>query len=257
VIRNKYIVAAGFVPTTFGAAVAADVPSDKAPLAPAPVVAAAPFSWTGFYAGMNAGFLSHQGSFTGAMPAVSVWNYAWPSRSTSARGSLFGGQIGYNYQSGSMVFGIEADYGVSSARRTEEVNSGYVWRQRTGLNNFGTVRLRQGYAFDRALIYATSGLAFGSLTEAIQGINGGTPYSWSRGSSLKAGFAVGAGVEYSPINDFSIKAEGLYYDLGRQNHVSTTTSSSVGATSFAAGFVWRIGLNYRFGGNTSPVVAKY
>jgi outer membrane immunogenic protein len=255
VIRNKYMVAAGFVPATFGSAMSADIPSNKAPLAPAPVFMAAPFSWAGFYAGVNAGVVGHQGSFTGAVPAGGSW--AWPSGDTSSRGAFFGGQIGYNFKMGSLVFGVEADFGASTAKSTDINTSGYFWRQRSGLNNFGTARLRLGYAFDRALIYATGGLAFGSVSEAIQAIDSGSPYSWSRGSSVKTGFTVGAGVEYLLSNNFSLKAEGLYYDLGRQDHASTLLGSSVGARSHAVGVIGRIGLNYHFGGNASPIVAKY
>ncbi len=260
---NSYLAATCFVPASFGAAFAADLPSNNPPLAPAPIFTVSPFSWTGFYAGVNAGFIAHQGAFTGVQPTTFWENYSWPSRNSSARGGLFGGQIGYNYQAGAMVLGVEADFGLSTAKRTDTDDvTNYAWRQRTGLNNFGTARLRFGYAFDRALVYATGGLAFGSVTEAIQARNnGGTPYSWSRGSNMKTGFTVGAGLEYALTNNWSIKAEGLYYDLGKINHQSSTTNNSYtygwGARSRSSGVVGRLGLNYRFGGTAAPVVAKY
>lgn len=102
----------------------------------------------------------------------------------------------------------------------------------------GTARLKAGFAQDRFLVYATGGLAFGrvAMRSSMQsndvalvsctrisgsgdcGADGslGSEASWAASNSaVRTGFAVGAGLEYAVSKNFSIKAEGLYYDLGR------------------------------------------
>lgn len=257
---NAYWTVAGAIPATFGGAMAADIPARSAPIPVGPVPMMV--SWSGLYAGVNAGFISHQARFTGALPAAFNNNYAWPSTKTTATGGIFGAQLGYNFQSGQLVYGVEADINFVAANSTAIVQpGGYAWRQRASLDALGTARVRLGYAFDRALIYATGGLAIANVRDAIQAGPPLPAYNWSRGSSWKVGYVVGAGIEYALTNRWSAKLEGLYYDLGRQSHISAATNNGVtygwGARSRSDGFIARIGLNYKFGGGADPVIAKY
>ncbi|WP_114186610.1 outer membrane protein, partial [Microvirga aerophila] len=98
-----------------GAAAAADLPVRAAP--PAPMIAAVPvFTWTGFYVGVNAGYgwqnndnnssiFVPAGTFVTAPAASGTITFA----DDEGEGFVGGGQIGYNYQMGSFVFGVEAD----------------------------------------------------------------------------------------------------------------------------------------------------
>src|SRR5689334_17255399 len=139
-------------------ALAADLPSRAAP--PVAPVYAPVFTWTGLYIGLNAG--------VGWADDTNVYitDTRPPARTTSLSvgsdaGFVGGGQIGYNFQTGAFVFGLEAD--IQYADLTAKANwSGYTWWGNGGNSQyFGTVRARAGYAFDRVLVYVTGGLAYG------------------------------------------------------------------------------------------------
>src|SRR5688572_23407288 len=90
---------------------AADIPM-KAPVA-APVMAPASFNWTGLYVGLHAGYNWGRTSFVDRDGYGTVVGDAWNYRTN---GFLGGGQAGYNFQTGPVVFGVEADLGYLSAK---------------------------------------------------------------------------------------------------------------------------------------------
>jgi outer membrane immunogenic protein len=97
-------------------------------------------------------------------------------------------------QSGSFVYGIEADGGWAGIE--DDIDDVTVdWTS--------TVRGRIGYAFDSVLVYATGGAAIGGVDSDIIG-DGDT----------RLGFAVGGGVEAALTDNISAKVEYQYIDLG-------------------------------------------
>ncbi|WP_243371184.1 outer membrane protein [Microvirga solisilvae] len=199
-----------------GVASAADLPARVAPQAP--IIAAAPiFTWTGFYAGVNAGF-----AFNGSDDDGIVFGTDTIFGDSDDDGSFVGGgQIGYNYQMGSFVLGVEGDLQWADFGSTT-----YVFPTGTVTVDsddwFGTVRARAGVAFDRALIYATGGWAF---------------------TDNRNGWVVGGGLEYAFTNNLSAKVEGLYVNLDEDDFDFAGTNYSTGERDFG---VVRAGLNYRF-----------
>ena len=189
-------------------AVAADLPSRRAP---APIIAAAPlFTWTGFYVGVNAGYGWSNDDFDSVDLADE----------DDDGGFVGGAQVGYNYQIGSFVVGLEgdiqyADFGSEGAFIGTDGATYDLDRS----DWFGTVRARAGVAFDRALIYATGGFAFADDAN---------------------GWTVGGGVEYAFTNNLSLKVEGLYVSLDADNEFDFDFDNDV---DFG---VVRAGLNYRF-----------
>jgi outer membrane immunogenic protein len=220
-------------------------------------------SWAGFYGGINLGVVADHSSQTGFKPAEALGNYCFGggggnagvacnfSNSQTATGVIGGVQIGYNFQNGAWVYGLEADIDLSSARKTVTgpVPAPYAffgnWTAKTGIEALGTARLRLGYAFDRAMLYVTGGLAYAKMANTFQAGTGGSGYSWSD-TGWRAGYAVGGGLEYQLTDKISIKGEGLFYDLGHKDHISTSGSSQFGLTDKMTGVVGRIGLNYLF-----------
>ncbi len=201
-----------------GAASAADLPSRKGPVV-APVYAPV-FTWTGFYVGANAGYgfgNVNAGTFALAR-TVSIGDID---------GFVGGGQIGYNYQIGQIVLGVEADIQGADLK----ASNGFGDRIKT--EYFGTVRGRVGVAFDRFMPYITGGWAYGNVKTSIAGIG-------SSDTSHTGGYAVGAGVEYAFTNNWTAKVEYLYVDLGEKSF--RATGVKVG-TDFS---VVRAGLNYKF-----------
>jgi len=91
-----------------GVASAADL-AVKAPYAPPPAL----WSWTGFYVGINGGYSTGADDYTqsiviGPPPVTTIASFS--SHSINPKGGLFGGQIGFNYQTGPVVWGVEGDW---------------------------------------------------------------------------------------------------------------------------------------------------
>jgi outer membrane immunogenic protein len=248
-----------------GAAEAADLPV-KAP--PAPV--AVPWSWTGFYIGGNLGYSvgvdrTTQGS---AFPDGNVNIEA--SFNEAPHGALAGGQIGYNWQfAPHWVVGAEADWQWSDQHDftcndvCPPVTNGPAipLTQDQRLRDFGTARVRFGYAQDRWLWYATGGFAWGRVDQSYA-INEVTP-SFVFGGSVssshdRTGWTAGLGVETALWAGWSAKLEYLYVDLGSVSdtfNVPDPPGVAVFTTqSNVRDHVIRAGVNYRFG---APDSAAY
>jgi outer membrane immunogenic protein len=267
-----------------GPALAADLsPAYKA----MPMKAVAPVSnWTGLYIGGNVGYGWDSGSTgisgttnnPGLAPGLAAIFAAgsYPAAlSTSAKGVIGGGQIGYNWQMPSQwLIGLEADLqgsGITgSASQTQ--TPAFFDSTSTGVTKsidwFGTVRGRVGFlATPQVLLYGTGGLAYGqtkssfTTTDVTFGcIANATLCANGSSSSVRAGWTAGAGAEAMLGSNWSAKLEYLYVDLGRYSpSISTSTLPAVVFFNTSAQFheqVVRVGLNYHFNW-TGPVVAKY
>jgi outer membrane immunogenic protein len=200
---------------------------------PAPVIAAIPvFTWTGFYVGVNAGY----GWNTHSNDTVFVPGVGFVSNGGSNGGFVGGGQVGYNYQMGMFVLGAETD--IQYADLGHNNNNGLI-RDDNG-NWFGTARVRAGVAFDRALIYATGGFAYGDIGR--HGAYYDPVLGYSGGSSTNTGWTVGGGVEYAFTNNLTAKVEGLYVNLD-SGHNDVLGFGNTHTGEFG---VVRAGLNYKF-----------
>lgn len=216
-----------------GSARAADLPSRK----DAPVYVPPPvFSWTGFYAGLNAG-----GGWNAESGST---NNLWGASNGEVSGVVGGGQIGYNYQlSPLFVVGLETDFqGTSlSSRNNGWLNTG------VSLPWFGTVRGRAGVALldSQLLVYGTGGFAYGEVKNEWAGLN-----------DVRTGWTAGGGVEWAFLPNWSAKVEYLYTDL---NNSDGNSWSALGTTSRHTKFhTVRVGVNYHFNlFSPTPVVARY
>lgn len=228
-------------------AVAADLPRRAAPMAPAPIAAVPVFTWTGFYAGVNAGYAF------GDETDNRRRNPFFRVRDNGDGSGLGGAQIGYNMQFGMFVAGIEADaqaidldavYG--SDIRLRGVARRVRGNDDDGVDAFGTVRGRLGLAFDRALVYATGGLAW--RTDEDNDRRFGRLGNF-RNNDDNIGWTVGGGVEYAFTNNLSAKVEGLYVDFSDDNNGRNRRGlgrvNFTGNDSREFGLV-RAGLNFRF-----------
>jgi len=217
-MRNLKIIGTALLVSALStAAMAADLSSRKVTKAP-PMAAA--YNWTGLYAGLNAG-----GGWTSSN------NFG------TASGFVGGGQVGYNWQAvGSpLVLGVEADFQGTSMKNTQTLGA---LTGETKLPAFGTVRGRVGYAFDRAMVYATGGWAYSDTKLTVSGPGGSA-------SSTKwtSGYTVGGGAEYAFMGPWSAKLEYLYV---HSSSVDTTLAGVAVSTGDYHYNVVRAGLNYRF-----------
>ncbi len=173
----------------------------KAP-PPVPVV---PWTWQGFYIGINGGAVWHRATVN-AQDAALVQNFA--SGKISATGAAFGGHAGFNWQAGNVVFGIEGDGSWVDANGSGIVGSAGRWT--TKLSWLATVRGRLGLTFSPTMVYVTGGFAAGGVTNNVPLLFGG----YQTNHETRTGWTVGGGVEHMLTPRWLIRAEALYVDLG-------------------------------------------
>ncbi len=196
-----------------GAAAAADLPV-KMPSQPAPP-AFLPFTWTGAYAGVNGGF-------------------GWTtSGGIDASGGFGGGQIGYNIQTGNLVFGIEGDIAGGDIGVTVQ---GVPFTSAFTADTLASLKGRAGLAYNSWLFYGTLGAGFAH--EKVSGNIGGVPFSSSQWAS---GWTAGAGVEWAITPNWSTKLEYQHWGLGTSpNSFGTVPNGKVDIDTL------KIGINYLF-----------
>ena len=111
---DKMLAVAGasalLIASALGVARAADLPLKAAP---APV-----YSWTGFYVGLNGGYGLAEDPFSQTLTGGGLTESSSINSRVTPNGGIFGGQLGYNYQSGHAVFGVEGDFQWSGQRDT-------------------------------------------------------------------------------------------------------------------------------------------
>jgi outer membrane immunogenic protein len=186
-------------------ATAADLGYDR----PVPSARVSYYNWQGFYLGANLGY--EWGKVTNA-----------PNRPEGFVGGL---QVGYNWQNGQIVYGLETDIQISDADDTVgSIKFTNSW--------FGTLRGRGGFAANNVLIYGTAGMAYGGLRgEVIGGITE---------SKTLGGWTAGVGMEIGLTPAWTARAEFLYIDLAGRGYAVTGVNNGLESS------ILRFGANYRF-----------
>jgi outer membrane immunogenic protein len=243
-------------------AAADDLPHRAA--AVTPVMVNPTFNWTGFYAGVHGAWIRDDGDAVRAglagVPATAV-----PTRAgLSDSGFGGGGQIGYLWQFGSLVAGLEADFTLADVGRSRSIVNPASTDPACGctattelsseMRSFGSVRGRVGIAvpdlgtfFDRSLIYVTGGLAYaqiehqGQITVTPPGVTLQTA-----SENVKMGFTVGAGTEIALTQNVSIKSETLYYNLEDERLTLARAGGQAVYRFKNDGWISRVGVNVRF-----------
>jgi outer membrane immunogenic protein len=227
-------------------ALAADLPARPVYKAAAPAMIAAAYNWSGLYIGI------HGGLGWGTKGWTEVTGAPADEGSFDLRGWLLGGQIGYNIQSGPVVFGIEAQgsWADISGSRASAAFAGETIR--TEVDSLGTIAGRLGYAWGNALLYGKGGLGWAHDKNSIAGPANA---SWS---DTRWGWMVGGGLELGLTPNWSVKGEYNYMDFGTKRYSAIPCTGACGPFSEDIAqrlHVVKLGLNYRFGGG--PVVARY
>ena len=279
--RRILIVSVGAIALT-GSAFAADLARPPAYVPPAPI-----FSWTGVYVGGQVGYAWGKNNFDLA-DAFGDFN----NSSLNASGVIGGAHVGYNLQLSRFVIGLEGDVDGSSQHNafnsvvpfgTSLAYGGLLGAPIFGAFNInenhnieGSIRGRVGYAWDRVLLYATGGGAFGGFNGNVSGnFPGGvfgpnaTAFPAFGGaasiSTTRVGWTAGGGIEYAVTDNWSIRAEYRYTDFG--NSTALMPAFDTPFFGAAGAFVTRTfnenriqaGFSYKFDAAppAAPVVAKY
>ena len=237
-MRKLAILISGVAALAASNAFAADMPVKSAQRTIAPA-----FSWTGFYAGVNVGYGWARSSGTSTVTGGALAG-ATAAGSGNLDGVTGGGQVGYNYQTGMIVWGIEGDFQGSGQRQTTVVGA---LTEEDRLRAFATVRGRVGVtAWDRGLLYVTGGYAWMDARSRVTS-GGATLIDLS---ANKGGWTIGGGAEWMFLPNWSTKLEYLYM---RADNVtgSAVIPAPIGGTitsnSRIENSVVRVGLNYHFG----------
>ena len=274
----KGVAAAAVVAVGTVAAQAADLPTRKE--APAPVFVPPPFTWTGFYIGLNAGGLWPSGGRSATIfdPAAGTdggfLNAAFPGGlGSQSVGFLGGGQAGYNWQTGAFVLGVETDFdGATNSKSFNNVGVPFAGagvpailagdflsvNGKASLSWLGTTRARVGFVAtpdNRLMFYGTGGIAYGGGSGHVSIFDNTSGLFWQgQPSSSRVGWTLGAGVEYAITNNVTIKGEYLYYNLGSSNFnvggnstvLADFPGTFVNAKYTYDGSIFRAGVNYKF-----------
>lgn len=223
-----------------GAGQAADMPV-KAPVAPIIPI----WNWSGFYVGGHFGYGWAFPEITEDAFGTKVVNPPRP------RGILGGAQLGYNWQVGSWVFGLEGDYTWSDIKGSSNVVAPAGILNAEGLpDSLATFAGRFGYAHERLLFYVKGGAAwmsedFKQLSVTVP-ICVGTPCT---GSNKTWGWAVGVGGEYAFDPHWSVRLEYSFLDFPSNEHVITSNGASTNSFHLTRTFdLIKFAINYRFGG---------
>jgi outer membrane immunogenic protein len=237
-----------------GAASAADM-AVKAPVQalPPPV-----YSWTGCYIGAEGG-----GAWGRSRTRLAATGEPFQDP-FDVSGGVVGGEWGCNYQFGKIVIGYEGDFSWSNKKGSafDGLTAGNPLIPITVEERWiSTQRGRLGWAWDRTLLYVTGGVAFadarwsGALLPPAF-----APAFTASDTAHFTGGVVGVGVEFAITNNWTVKGEYLYTDLGSSTICNATCATPFGP--FAARNVSltdnivRVGVNYKWNW-AAPVVAKY
>jgi len=236
---------------------------DTVEYAPSPI-------WSGFYFGIHGGHAN--GKWDGITKTTAgnpVNDYSGiddADQSIDGSGWFGGGQLGYNWQRGRFVTGLEADiswtnFEGSGTWTAYEDGVGNAWRKKHDLemDYFGTARVRLGYAADAFMPYITGGLAWAKTSgdlavtqyNEVSGIAAGTSYADV--DERHFGWTIGGGIETLLSDRWSLKAEYLYVDLGEKDY--RFSGKVFNGADFNTDYypsdldfhTFRLGLNYKFG----------
>jgi outer membrane immunogenic protein len=188
-------------------AVGADLPT-KAPQAQ--VYAPLPFTWTGFYIGPNVGGAWGQGTVTNKATGGTF--------GTGEHGAFAGGgQLGYNYQVGNVVFGVEGFFdGIASGNNTSNVVTGLAGHQFRGTANAiwaSSVAGRLGFTgagFDHWLFYAKGGGGWVGYDATVSDLTNGLS---AKTTSSQGGWMAGGGIEWAFAPNWTARVDYQFIGL--------------------------------------------
>ena len=231
--------------------------------------------WDGRYLGVHLGAVRTDGraeldAFDGVILPFDVGNGIFPLRREDVDISALGGAFaGAAWQRGGYVLGVEADISLgdlaaeSSFSRTDDTTTGPIggpggWpfngvttttRYATEIDALVTLRLRAGIALDDTLVYATGGLAAGSVTNRFSLTFTGYDNDWDS-QDLQVGYAVGVGLEHAFSPEIGLRAEVMHFDL-RDTVVKARDEVAFPGEAIDYRFenrgqMLRLGISYRF-----------
>jgi outer membrane immunogenic protein len=230
---KRVLLASVAVATVFaGTAMAADM-RVKAPAPPPPPPA---FSWSGFYIGGNIG---------GAWSNVEIINATTGAsfNTSGTSGFMGGGQVGFNFQASSFVFGVEFDGDWTDLKRTSGVLAvgAAALQAEARTNGVTSLAARFGFAADRFFLYGKAGVGWVSNELIVRDLITGASVSATNSNS---GFLWGIGGEYAFTPNWTVKLEYDHINLDDRRVIAPVVGNQIiGKRDID---LFKFGFNYKF-----------
>lgn len=238
---KKSLLAGAVILLGAGAAKAADV-VDVAPVT----------DWTGFYVGLHGGYAWGDLDYSADFRDANLRLLDFEGDDTDIDGFFGGLQAGFNWQMDSILLGVEGDISLASIEADAEFRTDFIGdalRADTTVDWFGTARLRGGFLVTPdLLLYATGGLAWGSVDTSYDLDLDGVGIASNDESTTHLGWTLGGGAEFALSDNLSLKAEYLYVDLGEEEVFDDDIANigNVHVDQDLSFHTVRAGLNFRF-----------
>jgi len=249
---RRFALAFGVVSISAVSAFAADLPARTYTKAP-PMMAA--YDWSGFYVGANGGYGSSSNCWAlNQVGTVSLGTI--PDGCHDATGGVAGGQVGYRWQTGALVAGLEGQGNWANLRGSSlSAALGSAVTNQSKIDAFSLFTGQFGYAWNNTLLYVKSGLAV--TDNKYQGITTATATAFDTASETRVGYAAGVGLEYGFTPNWSLALEYDHFFMFESDNPFTAVAG--GALTRVDSIHQDIDLvtarlNYHFGG---PVAARY
>ncbi len=210
----------------------------------APPMVSPVFDWTGFYIGINGGYGWGRSRWELLPGGVSEGSH-------NVDGGTVGGQVGYNWQIGGWVLGLEAQGNWADFTGSNQSAIFLGTTNRTDVDAFGLFTGKVGYAWNNFMLYAKGGAAVQSVDyryfNTVTGVTGGTA------DEARWGATVGVGFEYAFAPNWSAGLEYNHLFMGKDD-VAFGPAPNVSDRIRLDTDVFTGRINYRFGG---PAVSRY
>ena len=252
-LMKKLALAAAAISALFtGTASAADLAAR--PYTKAPPMVAAMYDWSGFYIGANGGWGTSRNCWTN----TAVAGVPFPPATEGchdADGGTVGGQVGYRWQAGSWVFGLEAQGNWADFQGSNVSLIAAPALNRSKIDAFGLFTGQVGYAANNVLFYVKGGAAV--TDNRYEGTFAGIVLD--RAEQTRWGAAVGVGLEYGFAPNWSFGVEYNHLFMGTENYNFRGVGLFAGINTRNDDVkqdadIVTARVNYRFGG---PAVTRY
>jgi outer membrane immunogenic protein len=250
---KRLVLAVSVLGISAASALAADLPART--YTKAPLLMAA-YDWSGFYVGANGGYGSASNCWNlDNVGGVPLFPGTVPEGCSRASGGVAGGQVGYRWQTGALVAGLEGQGNWADLRGSSLSNAfGAAVTNQSKIDAFGLFTGQFGYAWNNALFYVKSGLAVTS--SKYQGLATATGSVFDAASQTRVGYSAGVGLEYGFTPNWSLAIEYDHFFMFENENAFTAVGGGLSRLDNIQQDVDLVTarINYRFGG---PVVARY
>jgi len=221
------------------------------PYTKAPPMVAAMYDWSGFYIGANGGWGSSRNCWDLVPPSAVIGSEGCHD----ATGGTAGGQLGYRWQNGTVVFGIEGQGNWADFRGSNISLLAPAFTNDTRIDAFGLITGQIGYAWNNALLYLKGGAAV-TANRNRSFVTGTGVLAGSSDDDTRWGGVVGVGLEYGFAPNWSAAVEYDHLFMQDKTVDFTTPAGAFFATDSIRQDVdlVTVRINYRWGG---PILAKY